>query len=165
MKIIDGMSSFRIWTAEDNPRISVFSDGEQFLATINAGVACESFLSVGYSCPNYADMEVCEFAQARIAQALQATWNEIERKDLDDMMPALLQLCKVANKAYNDALDDYLQHKRQTTMVEVKLSAQECWNIGYALEEFNGHETPEARQESRALVRRLYKMYQEAMDV
>jgi len=118
--VIQGL---RIWTAKDNPRVYVDTDGEKFLATIQAGMDCENYLTVGYSDPNYADMEVCEFAQAWMADKIQAVWDETEQKKLDEMLPALLRLAKAANKAYNDALDSYLESTRDDELVMDTLSA------------------------------------------
>lgn len=155
---------FTIWTDKHNQRISVETDGEKFHAVINAGVAGETFLAVAYSCPNYADVAVCEFAQRQMAKALQAAWDEVDQLDLDDMLPPLLRLCKVANEAYNNALDGYLRHRRETTTINVELTLKECWNLGYALQELAKSMGAASQQEAKDLARRLYKLYQRGMD-
>jgi hypothetical protein len=87
------------WVAPDNHRVFMHSDGDQFIATINAGIEGETFLSVGYSCPNYAWIEPKMIDKIKIA--LDEAWLNIEQKDLKEMIPALYSLCEVANKEYN----------------------------------------------------------------
>ena len=114
-----------IWTAPDNERIRVCSDGNQFLAIINAGVGWETYLSVGYSSPNMAMVagtvgqppgplrfvgwderhDYDRVDPALLAPAIQAAYEKIEHKPLMEMLPALLTLAEAANKAYNEQLN------------------------------------------------------------
>jgi hypothetical protein len=114
-----------VWTAPDNERIRVCSDGNQFLAIVNAGVGWETYLSVGYSSPNLAMVagtkperpgpfrfagwdernDACDRVDpAILAPAIQAAYEKIEHKPLMEMMPALLTLAQAANEAYNQQL-------------------------------------------------------------
>ena len=115
-----------IWTAPDNERIRVYSDGNQFLAVINAGVGWETYLSVGYSSPNMAMVagakpeqpgpfrfvgwderhDACDRVDPTLlAPAIQAAYEKIEHKPLMEMLPALLSLAEAANGAYNQQLN------------------------------------------------------------
>ena len=89
------------WTAK-NWRVSMHSDGGQFIAQINAGITGETYLSVGYSCPNYA--WITEKMIPFINAALDECYERLVPKDLEDMLPDLFQLCRVANKVYNSLL-------------------------------------------------------------
>ena len=114
-----------IWIAPDNERIRVCSDGNQFLAIINAGVAWETYLSVGYSSPNLAMVsgtlpeqpgptrfvgwdernDACDRVDpALLVPAIQAAYEKVEHKPLMEMLPALLSLVEAANEAYNQQL-------------------------------------------------------------
>jgi rRNA maturation protein Nop10 len=98
-------SHMNIWYAP-NAHMEVYSDNDKFICEINAGLGGETFLSVGYSCPNYAQIfDWSEEKKAQIAKALDEYWNaEERRKDLDDMLPIMLKMCELANKVYNDLL-------------------------------------------------------------
>jgi hypothetical protein len=90
------------WNSKDNFRVSVSTDYNQFFAMIQAGIEGETFLSVGYSSPNYAQAtpEMWE----EIGLALDKAWELEAEKPLDEMLPALYNLCKVANQKYNEIL-------------------------------------------------------------
>ena len=87
------------WSAENNPRVTVKSDGNQFVSQINAGITGETYLSVGYSCPNYA--WITRDMIPEISKALDEKWKDIVELPLEEMMPQLLELCEVANQVYN----------------------------------------------------------------
>lgn len=93
-----------IWTAKDNHRISLYvsNDRERFEAVIHAGIGGETFLSVGYSSPNGADVEY-EMLKG-IQESLDKKWESVEMLPLDGMLPALLDLCKEANSVFNKML-------------------------------------------------------------
>jgi len=91
-----------LWTAPDNSRVTVKCDGNQFLAEINGGIEGETYLSVGYSCPNYAS--ISPDMLPAIADACNRAWAEIEEVELEDMLRGLLSLAKAANEAYNRCL-------------------------------------------------------------
>ena len=92
----------KIWEAKNNFRITLYTDGDKFIAQIRAGIEGETYLSVGYSCPNYA--EVKDEHISVIADALQAEWDKTELLELNKMLPALYNLCQVANQVYNKLL-------------------------------------------------------------
>jgi hypothetical protein len=92
----------KIWEAKNNFRITLYTDGDKFIAQIQAGIEGETYLSVGYSCPNYA--EVKDEHISVIADALQVEWDKTELLELDKMLPALYNLCQVANQVYNKLL-------------------------------------------------------------
>jgi hypothetical protein len=98
----------KFWFAKNNWRISIESDGDKFIAQIQAGMDGETYLSVGYSCPNGAWVNSKNVDAMKFA--LDEAWEKTEQKDLEEMMPALLNLCKVANKVFNDAL--FSEYKR-----------------------------------------------------
>lgn len=91
------------WEAK-NWHVSMRSDGNQFIAEINAGLTGETYLSVGYSSPNYAwiTKEMIPFLQ----NSLNKHYEKIAEKDLEDMLSDLLELCKVANTAYNKLISE-----------------------------------------------------------
>lgn len=91
------------WVAQDNSRISMYSDGNQFIATINAGLEGETYLSVGYSSPNYAWIE--SWMILEINRSLDSYWAIIKEKPLDEMLSALYGLCHAANRGYNKCID------------------------------------------------------------
>jgi len=104
------MTNIHIWTAKDNPRIQLESDGEKFICTIHAGVAWETILSVGYSCPNYALAanleEWCAIGVERMIALISASLDVLYQKlswnnDLESEMPNMLEMCKDANETYN----------------------------------------------------------------
>lgn len=124
---IEDKKAVLIWTAENNPRYSVWSDGYSFYAQIKAGIDWQTYLVVGFSSPNLAygaddiipkttpvkfvdwdawhnnNREQIPFEP--IAAAVQAAYEKIEEKeDLYEMMPALLSLCRAANEAYGSML-------------------------------------------------------------
>jgi len=90
------------WYPEDNWRVSMSSNGDQFIAQIQAGIEGETFLSVGYSYPNYA--WITKDMIEPLKKALDEAWEKTEQLDLPEMMPALYNLCEVANGVYNDLL-------------------------------------------------------------
>lgn len=91
------------WTSKKNWRVSMGTDQDQFIAQINAGIGGETYLSVGYSCPNCAWIEDDKMIPL-LCKALDDAYEKIEEKDLDEMLPDLYELCKVANKVYNSLL-------------------------------------------------------------
>ena len=88
------------WTAKDNHRITMSTDNDKFIAQIQAGYGGETFLSVGYSCPNYA--YITDDMIEGLGVALDKKWKETEQKGLDEMLSALYELCVVANQKYNE---------------------------------------------------------------
>jgi len=95
-----------IWRADNNHRVYLFCDSNKFYAEILAGDA-ETYLTVGYSCPNGAlrvSDDICD-AVKMIADSLDAYWNSEDRqKDFDDMLPVLYEMAMIANSSYNDYL-------------------------------------------------------------
>jgi hypothetical protein len=89
------------WEAK-NWHVSMHSDGNQFIAEINAGIEGETYLSVGYSSPNYA--WITKEMIPTLQVALDEYYEKIIEKNLDDMLIDLLELCKVANTVYNKLL-------------------------------------------------------------
>lgn len=94
-----------IWYAK-NAHIQMYSDDDQFICKIDAGFCGETPLSVGYSCPNYAQLSTMDSEKVRlIYDAIEEYWNKEDRyKDLDDMLPTMLEMCKIANEVYNDLI-------------------------------------------------------------
>lgn len=104
------MDKIHIWTAKDNPRIQLESDGNQFICTIHAGMAWETILSVGYSCPNYALSsgleEWCAISMERMIALISASLDVLYQKlpwynSLEAELPNMLEMCKDANETYN----------------------------------------------------------------
>lgn len=116
-----------IWKAEDNPRFSVYSDGEQFIAEIVVGYEWDGRLSVGYSsingaidaddlCLNDQPAAVKEVGWERssirdepmdirpIKDAIQRAYDKLKMKDILKMTPALLTLAMAADQAFNELL-------------------------------------------------------------
>jgi len=98
--------TLKIWCADNNHRVYLFCDSNKFYAEILAGAA-ETYLTVGYSCPNGAlrvSDDVCAAAEM-ISDSLDAYWNSEDRqKDFDDMLPVLYEMAMIANSSYNDYL-------------------------------------------------------------
>ena len=93
------------WHA-DNLNVSVGAVGDKFEAQIHAGFG-DTLLAVSYSAPNGATLDFYDHDDMQhIKAAIQAAWDQIEPKPLEYMLPDLLALCKAANKAYNDRLQD-----------------------------------------------------------
>ena len=90
-----------IWTAKDNHRISLYvsDDRDRFEAEIRGGLGGETFLSVGYSSPNGADVEYDMLKPIR--DALDTQWRRSQKLHLDEMLPTLYNLCNAANHIYN----------------------------------------------------------------
>lgn len=86
------------WIAK-NPRVSMYSDGNQFIVEINAGFGGETYLSVGYSSPNYA--WITNKMIPSLQKALDEYYETITEKNLEDMLDDLLKLCQIANTVYN----------------------------------------------------------------
>jgi len=87
--------------------VEVGSDGDQFIATLHLGIDGETYVSVGYSCPNYAwepgEKNSDQFIQ-ELRQALYVEFNRKEfgpKSDVEEYLPGLLRLCQVANKVFN----------------------------------------------------------------
>lgn len=91
-----------LWHPSDGTLLSVYSDDDKFVAELCAGVGGETLLSVGYSCPNGADMKYAkdEFYDV-VKLELEKCWNNEPKLELDEMLPALYELCSVANDIYN----------------------------------------------------------------
>lgn len=93
-----------LWSAKNNHRVSVYvsEDRHNFVAEIQAGIDGETYLSVGYSSPNFAWVE--DNMVTSISDALDFTWKKSPKKPLDEMLPVLYDLCKTANHIYNKHL-------------------------------------------------------------
>lgn len=90
-----------IWNAK-NANIEVYSDGEQFVCLITDGMS-DTLLSVGYSCQNYAEVDKFTRKQIdQIAKKLDEYWDAEDRRyELDDMLPVMYKLAKIANEEFN----------------------------------------------------------------
>ena len=78
---------------KENDRIKLCSDGTQFFINIIAGHA-ETFLTVGYSCPNYAyrkgDYKEGEGLDAMIKE-IKESFDEMVTVEFDDMLPIMYE--------------------------------------------------------------------------
>jgi len=116
----DALKKYRIdwiWRPENNYGITVFSDGNKFIAQMDAGYWGPKFLSVGYSCPNYAEI-ISDNMILKINKALDKKWKTIEIYDLKSMaynldltLSVLYKLCIEANRVYNENLSVGLKCK------------------------------------------------------
>ncbi len=97
----EAISLGHFWIAKDGD-VTMYSDGDQFIAQIRAGIDAETYMSVGYSCPNHAGVTKKMIPQ--ICMALDEQWEKIEKKDLNEMLPDLYELCRIANRVYNKLL-------------------------------------------------------------
>lgn len=110
-----------IWRSKHG-QLDVWSDGEQFFVTAHAGIAWETFVTVGYSSPNYGlrgpgaylergfrhfktgEVLNYEAALAYIAKRIEDGYNGIEwiEGNVQQNLTNFLTLAEIANKAYNE---------------------------------------------------------------
>jgi len=90
------------WISAKNWRVSMHSDGNMFVAKIQAGIDGDNYLAVGYSEPNYA--WITKEMIPLLDVELNKFYATVEELDLDDMLPTLYELCKIANRVYNNLI-------------------------------------------------------------
>lgn len=92
-----------IWNPDDNPRFSLWSDGEYFVAEIQSGGVT---MSMSYSSVLHRKLSKknVEDARRKISWAVQVEYEGMSwPDDLSDSIPFLLQLAKVADKTFERA--------------------------------------------------------------
>lgn len=91
-----------IWTAAQNPRITVHCDATAFYCQIQAGCTYDEFISVGYGDVSMSNL-TAEMIPL-ISRELQLMWNMIEEdclpKDPKKALPMLLEMVETANNVY-----------------------------------------------------------------
>lgn len=103
-----------VWKAKRNHNLSICANGTEFICRLNYGITCETTMSVGYSSPNGARIDSVversglteDEVLKHIADKLDLYFETMNTQHDDDygFLRHLLELCKVANKAYNELL-------------------------------------------------------------
>jgi hypothetical protein len=100
--VLEKRNTRKFWVAKNNWRVSAWTDGEQFFTGIQAGLDGETFLSVGYSCPNFSG--ITDSMLNELGRQMDAAWEKEQQVEFDEMLPALYRMCQVANQAFNELL-------------------------------------------------------------
>ena len=95
----------KFWYAKKNFHVSMHSNGDYFIAEIQAGMDGDNYLAVGYSCPNYAGITPPMIPI--LQKELDDYYDTVEEKDLREMLPTLYKLCEVANTVFNKLIWDH----------------------------------------------------------